>query len=233
MDWVYGLSATEENSEHYQGPKGPELNKESFIEYKKLLERTFIHSEPFEDLSGGTNGYPLRFTGGAMYWISTGGGYVQSASGITYTKAMFMTFLRNLFTYNTTGENMKVLLCSPLAIDMFSSWKQDKLEFKPSDKVYNLKVAEWVSGHGTVYLVRDPALENSTAGSGAGYGGHIIAIDPPTVEYRFLQNLDTKLYKNAVIDGRDGKVDIIRGHIGFGMVNPEMSGMVTEISDYE
>lgn len=225
---VIGLSRTAQNSEMYGGKKLPELRQEGMIEIKKDIERSFLLSEPYENLTGGPGGKPIRATGGAYYWTTTGGGYTETAT-TTYTKTMWTSFVRNCFL---KGSDTKIALCSPLIIDMLSYWKDNNLRFEPSDEFYDIRVAEWITGHGRLIIMRDLMLENSPAGSGAGYGGMAMVVDPENLDYRYLGNSDLKLYENAVIDGADGRYDIIMGEIGLGYRLPETMAVLEAVSSY-
>jgi hypothetical protein len=229
LDKVYGLSRTAENSEMYGGPKGFELNKEAWLEHEKDINRTFYWSEPYESLTGGVNGYPLRLTGGLAYWIESGGGNVTTAT-TTFTKAMFLTFCRTGFN---VGNDTKVLLAAPLIIEMIEYWKDGKLEMRPSDRAYDLKVFTWETGNGTVLIVRDRDLKNSPAGDTTlGHGGCAFLVDPPYLSYRYLNNSDSKLYENAVRDGHDGKKNIIRSEVGLELRIPEAHSMLESVATY-
>jgi len=129
-----GLSRTVENSELYGGKKRTDLRKESWLEFKKLVERAFLVGEPLEDTTGGAQGFPVRATGGAYYYVNAAG-YVTSTTLLS--KSVWMTAVRNCFRY---GSRTKVALCAPYIIDVLSIWKDGKMEFKPSDDVYGLKV---------------------------------------------------------------------------------------------
>lgn len=213
-----GLSRTLRNSEMYHGKKEPELNREGYLEHDRKIERAFLFSEPYEDLTGGpTNGNPIRATGGVDYWIVSGGGNVTTAT-TTFTMAMWLTFLRTGFEY---GSDEKVFLCASYLCEMFDVWKNYKLEFRNDETLYNLKVARWATSQGEVFIVKDKELKNSSAGSGTGYGKVGYLLDPANLEYRYLQNSDTAFYKNVVMDGSDGFKHKYISEVGLGLSLPE------------
>lgn len=226
---AFGLSNTAKNSEYYGGSKYSELSTEGVLEWKKKTERDFWFSEPYEDLTGGPTGNPIRATGGAYYWIKNGGGYTMSAT-TTFTKTDWVTFSRNSFLY---GSDTKVVVCSPLVIDMLDSWKDGNLQFKPSDHVYDMTVAVWETGHGTLLIKRNKMFENSPYGTTTvGYGGMAIVLDPANLEYRYLQNRDMALHLNVKRDGADGFYDEVKGEVGLGLQNPETMSIVEDITTY-
>lgn len=228
---TFGLSRTAQNSEYYQGKKKPELRQEAWLKFKQKVEWAFTWGEPYEDLTGSpTDGEPIRQTGGIWYWAQNAGGNITTAT-TTFTKAMWTTFIRGAFE---TGDAMtKVALCAPLIIEMLDYWKDGKLQMRPSDHAYTLKVAEWETGNGTLLIIRDRKLQNSPAGTTtAGYGGVSIVLDPEFLQYRFLQESDAMLYENVIRDGRDGFTDEILGEIGLGLENPELISILEDVSTY-
>jgi hypothetical protein len=220
-------SRTLQKTRLHTGNKVEDLRKEAWIHWREQVERMFIWGEPKEDVTYDADGYPTRFTGGLYYWINSTGNVTNIST--TLTKALWMTFARNLFTY---GSRRKVVLCAPIIIDALSYWKDNNLQFRPSDEVYGLRVAEWESGHGTMLIVRDQMLENSPYGSGAGYGGVAIGFDPEMVNYKYLQGSDASLLLDRVKTGIDGQVDEILGECGLGVTNPETGWLLTGVSAY-
>ncbi len=199
------------------------------------IEKAFIFSEPFEDLTGGESSYPIRNTGGIDYWIRTGSGYVFTAT-TTVTKLDWATICRNVFQYKSAAAEqtgMKVALLAPLLIDMLSSWKDDGLRFTPRDDVYGLRVHEWETGHGTLLIARDQILENSPFGDGTGYGNMGFVVDPGNLEYRYLKGRDLRLNMNVVKDGTDGTKDELLAEVGVGIKNPETMGKIAAVSTWE
>lgn len=229
MDFWNGLSRTADKSEYYGGSKGAEMREETWLEWKKRTEKAFLFGEPFEDLDGGPNGNPIRKTGGVIYWIKSGGGYVEQAT-TTYTRTMWAAWCRNLF--ENGRQDYKLVLSAPKIIDMLSFWKDEKLQMSPNNYVYDLRVHEWESGHGTLFILRDPMLKDSPAGNGAGYGGCAVAVEPEKLNYRYLTDSDVKYYHNVVKDGSDGKYDVCMGEVGLGINNPEGFGILEEVSTW-
>ena len=226
---TFGLSRTLQKSELYGGKKREDLRKENFLEIMRMVERAFIYNEPYEGLtSGPIAGNPLRMTGGVNYWL-TDSGSVSSVT-TTLTKQVWITYLRNLFRY---GSRQKVVLCAPIIIDAVNYWKDGKLQMRPDDYVYGLKCDTWETGHGTAYLVRDIALENSTVGDTTlGFGGFALGLDLPNLWYRYLTDSDIALYEDIVKDGRDGWMDEYMGEVGLHLQLPETHRLLTGVEDY-
>lgn len=216
IDRVTSYSGTLQNSAMVYGKKPADLIKESWIDIKKDLEKTFLFGEPFEDLTGGPNGNPIRKTGGIRYWINTVG---NIQTGTTFTEAIWETYIQDLFLIH--DQPWKVVLASPLLITAIGRYQKDNLRFRPTDNLGGMWAAQIDSGHGTVFVMRDQMLKDTALGSGGGYGGMLIGFEPNQIGYRYLQNRDLALYENQQNPGDDGQADKYLGEVGFYMERPE------------
>jgi hypothetical protein len=224
-----GLSGTLKRSDSVGPDFMSDLHKEAWLEWRKRIERAFLWGEPFEDTTViDANGYPARGTGGVYYWIATVTGNVTSVA-TTLTKAIWRTFSRNLFK---RGGKRKVVLCSPLVIEALDAWKEGKLQMRPSDEVYGIRVAEWETGQGTMLIARDAELEDSPYGTG-GHGGMAIGLEPKNLSYKHLGKDGAEhLQENVQERGVDGEIDQIFGEIGLGIKLPETGHILENIEEY-
>lgn len=222
-----GASRTLMKTKLRTGNKMAEMKREDFLEFEKEMERAFIMGEPKEDLS--TYPHPWRMTGGADYWIRNGGGSVTTAT-TTFTKQMWMTWTRTLFRY---GSDTKIVLCAPLIIEMLDYWKDSKLNMRPSEMYYNIRVAEWESGQGLLILVKDRELQYSPAGDTTkGYGGSAYALDIKNIKYRYLTDSDMKYRENIIIGGKDGQTDEYLAEVGLEVQLPETHSILENVQSY-
>lgn len=225
----WGLSGTLENITSYIGKKGPELARESFLEFERLIERAFLMHEPYEDLTGGPTGNPIRSTGGMYYWTTTGGGQTQTIS-TTNTKALFNTFVRTGMGY---GRRTKVLLCSYLWAEMLDAYKENKLIMKPREEIYNIEAMEYNSSQGRLLIIPDEEFVDSSYGTAnTGLGGTAFMFDPENLWYHYVQNRDMAMYKDIDKSGADGKSHKYLAEVGLGLTLPELFSVSEGMSEY-
>jgi len=59
-----------------------------------------------------------------------------------------------------------------------------------------------------------------------------MVVDPPNVQYRYLENSDVQYYHNVVKDGSDGTKDKVLGEVGLGIENPETMSVLDAVDAY-
>jgi len=161
---------------------------------------------------------PRRFTGGLNYFISTNR---ANASG-TLTETEFETFCRTIFRY---GSKKQVLLASPLIVSAINSGAGGKLNTVPSDKTFGIDVKEYLTGHGTLLIVKHDLLEQS-------YAGYAFAIDPEYLSIRTMKGRDTKLHTNIQANDEDSRKDEYRTDVGFELKLEKAHGVLYGVTSF-
>ena len=180
----------------WTGPYLPEQRRINGIKHSQKLERAAFFGERALDTSGT---HPRRYTRGLEKSITTN----VSDVGGTMTEAEFEAFLRSGFQY---GSGKKYLFASPLVMSVISQFAQGKLQMFPKDKTYGISIAQYLSPHGEVMLVKHDMLTGAV-GSTSKYGGWAFLIDLENVFYRPLRNRDTRLKMNVQAPDQDGQKD--------------------------
>ena len=211
----FGVTGTQDASELYGGKDMVYLAKKYGIEHKKSIESAFLLGEKKEDTSGTQ---PKRFTAGLNSLITTN---VTDAGG-TLTEAEFEAFLRTAFRY---GSTTKTLFASPLLISAINSWAAGKLQTVSKDKTYGIDVKQYLSGHGTINLIKHNLLEQDYAGVG-------FVVDMETIGYKYLPGRDTHLKTNIQNNDVDERKDEYLSEVGFYMTQEKSSAKIEGITDF-
>ena len=212
----FSVTGTQDATELYGGKDISYLQKKMGIEHMKTMELKFLFSEPKNDTT--TTSAPRRTTGGLNHWVSTNR---TNASG-TLTESEFETFCRTLFRY---GSKKKVLMASPLLVSAINSWAASKLDMVPSDKTYGISLKEYLSGHGSLYIVKHDLLEQD-------YSGYGFAIDVDNIEYRPLNGRDTKLQTNIQANDSDTRKDEYFTEAGIGVKLEKSHSVLYGVTSY-
>jgi hypothetical protein len=173
------------------------------IEHAKDIELSFIHGRKSEDLTTFDN--PIRYTGGALQFISTN----QTDAGGTLSQVEFDAANRQGFRY---GTKSKLLLASALVTSVLNAFPMGKLQMRNDETTYGMDVSLYQSPFGKLNLVTHWLLE------GAKYGGYAIGLDMQEIAYKYLANdelnRDTTIETNRQGNGVDGRIDEVLSECG-------------------
>lgn len=189
-----GASGTANEANLYGGSDMKYQRAKKGTEHALDIERAFWFGE--RKSTTGTNGHPLRATGGIHEYITTGGSYVQNQGG-PITAPDFNNFLREGFTY---GNNEKMLFVGGIILQALAEIARGQLLTKATDTTYGVVIKQWVSPFGTINIVHNPLFIGSLAGSA-------YLLDMECFRYRFMNNRDTKLMTNVQAPDVDGEID--------------------------
>ena len=212
------------NSELYGGNFRAYERKVKGIELMRDIERMALYGDRLEDTTLSSPTHARRTSGGADFYISTN---VTAVGGIL-TESDFEAFIRTVTRF---GGDEVYLFASPLIISVISQWAQGKLHMYPKDQTYGIAIAQYLSPHGTLNLIKDYMLENAGSVSNTAlYGGYAFALKLDEMVYRFLQNRDVTMEADIQHPGDDFVKDQYICEMGFEFHNEEKNGVLTGVT---
>ena len=211
----FGLTGTEDATEHYGGPEEARLKNKFGREHARALEQIAFFG--LRDLKA-TN---QRMAGGLLEFISTN----STGAGGTLSESTFITFLKSGFRY---GSERKVLFCSPTAIGAIEGFTRTTstglLTQSPAQNAtYGVVLKQYISGQGVVDIVMHRDWKDSTV-----YGGYAILVDMDAFKYRPLR--DTKLKMNVQAPDYDGVKHEYLTEASFQIVHERRHAKLTGIT---
>jgi len=218
----FGVTGTETEGENYTGPDKPRLRAEKSIEHMIDIERTILFGERDIDTSSTDN--PRRYTGGFLYFATSN---AKNFGGVM-TEAEVEDWCEDLFHY-TGGSDTRFLACAPLPISVLDQLGVARLELVTGADTLGLSVKQYVTSHGTLMITKHRLLEAGYT-TGDGYGGHMLAVDPNKIAYRFMRNRDTKLRMDIQANDLDGWKDEYLTECGWQVSNPQVHGVGSGIT---
>jgi len=195
------LSDTEKQAKLYGGPDLPYLRAKMGTQHALDIERAFWFGE--KKSSTGTNGHPMRATGGVQEFIESNSAYVQDQGGVL-TAPDFNTFLREGFTY---GNDTKTFFCGGVVLQAINEFARGQIQMKPLAKTYGIQIGEYVTAFGKINLIHNPLFVEDYAGWG-------FLLDMECFKYRYMNNRDTKLKTNVQAPDVDGQIDEYISEVG-------------------
>ena len=222
------ISDVNQNTDIYGEPELQRLRTRKGIDHLVKVENALLFGErslktPATAIA--TTNDELRTTGGLLSWLSSniktlGDGTM--AGGGPLTESDFNAWLEDVLKFTgSSGSAKRMLLASARLCSIIDGWGRDKLQTLPSTETYGIAVKQYISTHGTINIIKHHLLD------GPYYGSYGFVVDMGSVGYRYLQNLDTKLYVD--ISNRatiSGQTDQYESECGFYLALEGLHGVI-------
>jgi hypothetical protein len=223
----FGTTGTEAAVENYTGKDRPRLQREFARYHMEAIEKAFLLGQKNQDTADTAK--PRRYTGGFDYWIQLNGVNVVDAGG-TLTEPTMEDFSRRIYE-NTGGSNTRVLFSASKVVAVLNQLAAGRLQTVPRDEVYGISIKQWDSFFGPMFIVQHRLLKSAPdITADKGFGERLYAVDPKKLRYAALRTRDTKLAENVHSPGYDGWKDLYRTEAGFEIANPELHGILKNIT---
>ncbi|MCP4899742.1 MAG: DUF5309 domain-containing protein [bacterium] len=202
---------------------------EDMVEHKQKMNSVLIWGQASQSLQGGPTSYPIRSTMGLIETITTN---VTDVSGtLTYKK--FVAWSRTLFRYGNKKRKLGVF--APIIVEAIQAWGVSHLMVTPRETKFGMQILEVQTPHGTIDVVRDWMLENDP-NDAYGWGNIGIGLDMAELTFLYLNNnginRDTKVYRDVIQNGADGKSDEILTEFGYKVQREKHHGILANVTDY-
>jgi len=223
----FGTTGTEAAVENYTGKDRPRLQREFARYHMEALEKAFLLGQKNQDTADTAK--PRRYTGGFDYFIQLNGTNVVDAGG-TLTEPTMEDFSRRIYE-GTGGSNTRVLFAASKVVATLNQLAAGRLQTVPKDDVYGISIKQWDSFFGPMFIVQHRLLKSAPdTTADKGFGERLFAVDPKKLRYAALRTRDTKLAENVQSPGYDGWKDLYRTEAGFEIANPELHGILKNIT---
>lgn len=181
------ISRRDKNTEVYTEDDELYQLRKAGIESNRMIESQCIYGEPYMDVGAKDTSANERYlTGGLFYYCTSN----QALINGKLSESALISWLRDVFTHNSSPGRTRVLFASPLLNSCISEFAGNKLITVEEDQIFGIAIRQYKCAHGTVKIVEEPLLE------GDYYGGSGFAVDMSELEFRYLQNMDMHLDKN-------------------------------------
>lgn len=201
-----------------------DMKREALDQHTIDMERAMIWGVRKEDLTGDE---PKRSTGGILSFLSTN---VTTVSGGGLTYSALMTFLKGLFA---KGSGEKLCFCGNQFLLVLNLMAESRGEFNMNagQSVYGIKITEWVTPFGTVYIKNHPLFNEVTSHSKMG-----LFIEPRNIIYRYLSgngvNRNTKFLTDREDNDEDSTEDEFLTECGLEIQHEATHGVLKNVNSY-
>jgi hypothetical protein len=203
---TYGFTGRDIETEMYGGDDVEVTRKWAGIEHLKSIEFMMFFGAR-QLITTGT--HYKTFSGGADYFLKSN---VWNLSGDTEPKERaFVEFLEEAMRWGKGGfENgsaKKYLFASSRWLTVINGWATDRIRLVTSDKLLGIELMEYLSPHGTVYLVKTPILDQFHA-------DRAYLFDLNHVRQVVHRGRGTKIMKNIQANDIDGMEEMYQSDVG-------------------
>ena len=178
------LNETKKTSENERD----RLTRRKAVEHNLDKERASLFGERNEVVSDS------RRTMGGLFQFLTN--QVTSIGG-NLTESGFESFLEEAFQY---GAKEKILITSPRVGSVINQFAKDNIQTRSGEDYYGLKIAEYISFHGTLYVATSHMFEKDYLGMG-------VVLDMENIDLMPYAGFNTTLRQNLQENSRLGWLD--------------------------
>ena len=163
---AYELANTADNTKVRTGNARENDKKRQMFNHSTKLEMAYLFGRANETV--GTNGKPLRFTGGVFNFLQNQTKtFVKNGSGAdAWTEDNFIDAIAGCFNYTADGVgNERVVLCGNGALTALNKLARNsastRVNFDGVVEAYGMKLQRWILPQGTIYLRTHPLFNTN------------------------------------------------------------------------
>lgn len=195
------ISRTAEKTYLRTGPAYKEAKREALELHSIEMEKAFLFGVPSENT--GSNGKPLRTTGGLIWSIKNHGGTVDTFSGTNWDndgQDWLDELMMKIFRYGETDKLAFVGDGALLAINRLAR-KYGTWQYTTSTRAFGINVVDLVTPFGNLTMKTHPLFSHEPTNQNS-----MLIFEPKNIKYRFIT--DTTFFDDAMRHGHnryDGK----------------------------
>jgi hypothetical protein len=159
---AYELTKTVEKTKFRTGDPKQIDKKRKMFDHSNALEYAYLFGRKFETV--GSNGKPMRFTGGLFQFLSAQTSTFAGA-GLTWTEDNFIDSISPCFNFTADGVgNERIVLAGNGALTELNKLARNssstRVNFDGTVKTYGMELQRWVLPQGTIYIRTHPLFNN-------------------------------------------------------------------------
>lgn len=159
--------------------------KRKMFDHSVALEYAFIFGRSLE--TTGSNGKPLRFTGGLRKFITSNVTFYTT----TPTETTFLNAVQPMFDFDGGGGNTRIAFCGNGALTSLNKLAKSGMQVRVDEvvKLYGMSLQRWILPQGELLLRTHPLFN-----AHGRYTYSMLFVDPSAIKYRYIR--DTVMQDN-------------------------------------
>lgn len=213
---TYELTGTASKTTARTGDAEQNDKKRKMFDHSVMMEFAFLFGKAYE--TTGSNGKPLRYTGGLMAALSAaytaGSTHCMTIWTTTPTEDEFIAAVSKVWDYNANGAgNERLMLCGNTFLTSLNKLARastsTRVNFDGVIKTYGMELQRWVMPQGTVYTRTHPLMNVHGRFTNSAF-----VINPAALVYRPLKGRDTTFKDNIQAPDADTKKGMWISEVG-------------------
>jgi hypothetical protein len=186
---TYDITETARKTKTRTGDPVKNDKKRKMFDHSTAMEFAFFFGKMFETV--GSNGKPLRYTGGLLWFLSQYAPNMITQFTTTITETMFTDAIYKVFDYNSGAGDERIVFAGNGALNslnrLAASQARTRVNFDGIIEVYGMKLQRWVLPQGVIYVKSHPLFNTHPV-----HTYDMAVIDPTSLKYRHLRDTTFK-----------------------------------------
>lgn len=206
---TYELTGTAEKTRVRTGDPIKNDKKRKMFDHATRQEFAWLFGKAYEAPTGGSNGKPLRMTGGLLEALAASTASYSHTAKVWTTSMTTDTFLDAVypvFDYSTSAGtsagNQRLVLGGNGALNTMNKMAKDagQIQYDSTVTVYGMELRKYILPQGTLYFRTHPLMNVHSR-----FTNSMFIIDPAGLYYRPLQGRDTAFKDNIQDNDADAR----------------------------
>jgi len=186
---TYDITNTAKGTKTRTGDPIKNDKKRKMFDHSTMMEMAFLFGKRYE--TTGSNGKPLRLTGGLLWFLSQYASSMITAFTTTPTETTFTDAVYKVFDYDSGAGDERIVFAGNGALNslnkLAATQTRTRVNFDGIVDVYGMKLQRWVLPQGTIYVKSHPLF--NTHGR---FTNDMVIIDPSSLKYRTFRDTHFK-----------------------------------------
>ena len=186
---TYDITNTAKGTKTRTGDPVKNDKKRKMFDHSVAMELAFLFGKRHE--TTGSNGKPLRFTGGLLWALSQYASSMITVFPTTPTESSFTDAVYKVFDYDSGAGDERIVLAGNGFLNslnkLAATQSRTRVNFDGLVDVYGMKLQRWVLPQGTIYVKSHPLFNTHSR-----FTNDAAIIDPSALKYRYMRDTTFK-----------------------------------------
>lgn len=219
---TYDITNTAKQTKTRTGDPVKNDKKRKMFDHSVAMEMAFLFGKRFE--TTGSNGKPLRMTGGLLWFLSQYAPSMITAFTTTPTESTFTDAVYKVFDYDSGAGNERIVFSGNGFLNslnrLAAAQARTRVNFDGLIDVYGMKLQRWVLPQGTLYVKSHPLFNVHSR-----FTNDAAIIDPSSIKYRTFR--DTAFKDNIQANDADETKGQWLSEVGLELEHAKTMGWIS------